>query len=151
MLVNITTAGDQLYALVFFPKIQLNGGKCRVYQYNLSTDGGGGEASLVKKIKVGSGPSTTMHLTMSGRCLELPFPTQSQWLSGWGNTSAYWIRRAVKSCARWTFPSRLHHLVHLLLVAMRRLRLRSARHHFRWKVHCEPHQRQSDGGVIVHQ
>jgi len=51
VLCDIAAAGDQLLALVLLPDSESHGsGKCRVYQYDLS----GGEASLVKKIKVGS-------------------------------------------------------------------------------------------------
>ena len=52
ILCDIITAGNnQLYALMFFPDGDGNGGgKCRVYQYNLTSSG----ATLVKKIKVGS-------------------------------------------------------------------------------------------------
>ena len=57
ILCDIVTAGNQLYALMFFPaevgeedgNIHSNG-KCRVYQYKLDATG----ATLVKKIKVGS-------------------------------------------------------------------------------------------------
>ena len=48
----VATKGNQLYALIYFPNNNDNesGGKCRLYQYNLSSEG----STLVRKIKVGS-------------------------------------------------------------------------------------------------
>ena len=53
VLCDVATKENQLYALIYFPNNNDNesgGGKCRLYQYNLSSEG----STLVRKIKVGS-------------------------------------------------------------------------------------------------
>lgn len=51
VLCDVATVGNSLYALVFFPdENDGSGGKCRLYQYELSSN----DVTLVKKIKVGS-------------------------------------------------------------------------------------------------
>ncbi|KAL7543663.1 hypothetical protein ACHAXR_012969 [Thalassiosira sp. AJA248-18] len=62
---DIAAAGNQLYALVFFPDGGDSGstmGKCRLYQYDLSAKG----ATLVKKIKVGSVASSNDNAGATG-------------------------------------------------------------------------------------
>ena len=53
ILCDVATEGNQLFALIYFPNNNNDnesGGKCRLYQYNLSSEG----STLVRKIKVGS-------------------------------------------------------------------------------------------------